>query len=838
MKGLVVLSIAVAALMLFPPTSAVVPSPAALRPAALPSAPTTVAAHATTTSSATSASEKVLAAIKAAGVPTRDVFLPNLGARPTVSNGVVQPLYSAAPSPMGLGYFGVKDVHGVNVGTVSYTQSVEATVQMNSVTPFYLASSSPDIFTMQLNTVATNVDVLGTPGEYWIQNVPIYEADSQTLAIEDNIWNFSSPTAGMQVNTLYSYDGNLIAPEFYYAEGPTWHMPTPFTIDLYNNATVLNDRPTIFFNYTILAANGSVYSGSYDQVEFNSAVNPTSPSPTPTYQIDGKQTNPLGLLNDAEIMLGGPGGGSTTTLLGINARMALATLPNGTSTYVPVPAGFSSGTDTGETSEGIAEYATGSLSNPWAVLGPGPSLLQPLWGLVGAHFGKITTTVTVSPANAFVFVSTSGTFKSNSAAWAPTPESGTLTIALPPGTYSYKFLLSDYAPTSAVVSGSSSFAVSLASDPALGVYTPLYAWTNAELAGISQPGGLGTSSHPYVLENREYGTLNPLFGEFNDYMFGVFSGIFIADTTAHVDVYDAPSFAIAYSLAPEASSTTQFGTPATNNLGMQFYNVSNLALVATPVITGWFFADAGSYMSNVLFWNSSDNLIAANDFEVESTGIILFGGTGNVLWGNVFTPATTAAPDPSSIYFGSTPLAIEEFNAADLIYNNAVLTPYTAYTPGYNLYTGAFNIPVDTWNVRVQPASDVRHMLGFDLTGSILGTSWIGGNYWGNYGTASNPYGVLPYDDSGLIFVGGDHAPLINFALYKVTFQEKGLAKGTAWWVDINGYNQTVTSQKIVFWEPAGTYAFTTGSTGLTATPSVGGFTVSTSPVTEKVSFS
>jgi len=56
-----------------------------------------------------------------------------------------------------------------------------------------LGAAGPDQFTVQLNTVLNNVDLVGNlSNEFWIQNVPVYYASSGTLAFEDNIWNFSS----------------------------------------------------------------------------------------------------------------------------------------------------------------------------------------------------------------------------------------------------------------------------------------------------------------------------------------------------------------------------------------------------------------------------------------------------------------------------------------------------------------------------------------------------------------------------------------------------------------------------------------------------------------------
>lgn len=814
----------------------VVPAGAAIATAAAPVAAVHAAPAGAQSAGTTFASsalyERTLAAERSMHIPSTDVFLPNLNAHVTSTGNVIHPLYTAAPAPMGLGDFGIRAKGGVNVGTISYTRSVQAEVTLNSVDPFYLASSSPDIFTLQLNTVLTHVDVLGShSNQYWIQNVPVYFASTQTLSFEDNIWNFSSPTAAMQVGTLYSTGpgGNLVPGVFYYAIGPTFHMPTPFSVTLWNNATVLSNRPTEFFNYSVTAANGTVYAGSYDEVMFNSSALASPPYPgSPTYQINGKQPNPLGLLNDAEIMLGGPGGGSTTTLNGISATMGLWTQPNGTSAYVRVPGAFDYGTDTGETSEGIAEHSSGG-SNPVAVLTPGPSLLYPLWGVVGASVGTKTTTISLSPSNAFIFVSPTSSFNVSKAAWSPSQPGGTDTIVLPAGTYSFAFLLSDYKPVYSSVSGhgSTSLSVSLLRNTHYGLYTPLWAWNNGQLAAISQA-GTGSATNPYVLENNAIGPVSPLFGEFNDFFYPVFTAVFLGNTNLSVDIFQAPSFPVDYSLPVEALYASHFGTPQSNNLGYQVYNATHVSLVSS-FITGWFF-NGISYDANVLFWNTSDSLIAGNTFAVQSAGIIVSGGTNNVIWGNTFQAATTTAANPAQIQYGSLNIALQSYESGDLYYNNWFGTPISAYTPNFNLYTGAFQLASDRWNVSMQPATDVRTVNGWHLTGNILGLGYEGGNFWAAYGNPSNPYHVLPFNDYGLISVGGDHLPLLPYALHRIIFAETGLSGSTTWSVTINGYTQTASAgTAITFWEPSGLYAYAvTPPAGFTAHPGIGAVNLGT----------
>jgi thermopsin len=734
---------------------------------------------------------------------------------------------------MGLGDFGIQEKDGKNVGTISYTSSVKASVTLNAVHPLYLAAAGPDQFTIQANTVLTHVDVLNSINtDYWIQNVPVYYASSHTLVFEDNIWNFSNPSFFFPPNGIYAHGpaSFFIDDEVYIGVGTvSYNVAPPFTITTYNNATVYNDRPTVFFNYTLTSGTKSV-SGSYDFAEFNSTglATPTKPAPRPTQQINGEAVNPTGyLLNDAEIMLGGPGGGSQTNFMNIAGSFGLWTLPNGSAVFKDVPSAYDFGTDTGETSAGIAERSSGG-AQPVADISSGPSLLYPLWGVVGSVApGVVHQVLHISPSNAFVFVSPGTTFNANTAAWAPVPVSGSASYWLPPGTYTYNVLLSDRTPVKLTISGAGSLTVDLRLNTALGVYTPLWAFGNAQLAGISQSGA-GTITNPYVLLNNQVGLINPLFGEFNDFLFPVFPGILLSGTSAYVSVEDAPSFLFAYTIQPEQATVVHYGLPSTNYLEDGFICVTHVSVVDTPLISGWVFADdVGFTEASMVFWYSSDNLIAGNTFQVMSDALMLFGGTNNTIWGNVFTPIAAAAANPGAVGQYGDQSALTLWESGALTYNNAFLTPNTANTPTVNIYSGASALYKDRWNVPSQPATNERVVNGWSLSGSILGLTWQGGNFWQNYGTASDPYGVLPYNNGGAITYHGDYAPQVPFSLYQVTFAESGLPAGTVWWVWLNGVNMTSNATSIHFFDPNGTYAFAVGEMpGFTASPSLGAVVV------------
>ncbi len=799
-----------------------------------------------TSAPATTTQGRVISELKTLHVPTTDAFLPNFGARVSQGAGIVTPLYDNTPAPMGLGDFGVQEVGGHNVGTITYTRSVKASVTLNSVDPVYVTSSAPDEFTMQLNTVGTNVDLFGNDSyQFWIQNVPIYAASTQTLSFEDNIWNFSSPATVFSANSVYAHGpgGVVAAPELYFASGPSFQVATPFTVVVYNNLTVMGGRSTVFFNYTVIPSTSSAFSGSYDFVQFNSTPGKTGRAPQPVNQINGKNVGDTGfLLNDAEIMLGGPGGGSTTTLFQISGSMGLWLLPNGTNRYETVPSAYDFGTDTGETSEGIAEWAT-TGSHPMAELGSGPSMLYGLWGVQGAHQGEETITLDLSPTNAFVFASPGSTFDASTAGWGPTAVTGPTVYELPPGAFSFHYLLADHNPQAATYTASGTWTVALTSNPSLGDYTPLWAQSNSQLAGISQ-GGIGTRADPYVLDNGA-ANVNPLFGELNDYAFVVFPGIYLIDTTAFVTASELPAFGITYLPSQVAGARlVQDGLPLTNQLNIELYQTSHVSIVDSDQLSGWF-AGYGSFgePASIYLWGATNTLIAGNVFEVESNGITTGGFTAtdgghNLIWGNVFTPEPVVSPSSANLLnYGSFP-ALFEFESNDVIFNNEFLTPVTAISPPENFYTGAFQPNVDTWNVKVQPSSDVYQKNGFLLSGSILGLSWEGGNYWSNYGTPQDPYGVLPYNDGGAIYSGGDHHPLIPFTLYSVEFKRTGLPGGTSWSVTLNGVTQTTTKTFMVFYEPTGAYAFTVSPVaGYTASPSSGAVNVVTSAVEVPIVF-
>ena len=761
---------------------------------------------------------EILNELRSSGIPARDIHLPDLSVPRPYAGETVGPTYASAPAPMGVADLGLTNVSGTLRGSVLNTSSVEGQITLTNALSAYVDGDGPDMFGIQLNAVDTGVTVFGNASnEFWTQNFVSYTPSNGTLTFGDNVWNFSNYEAYLSPNVFYAHgpNGTLYAPVYYYAVGPTFTIHYPFTITFYDNSSVLDDRPAVYFNYTVSNRTTSV-SGSYDYVVFNATASQAShlrrPIPAGVYQINGLQVDPVGLPNDLELDVVGNDDGDTTTFYQMDATLSIATWSASTGRFVPVRSAEDAGAETGETSDGVdVSYASGTTV---ADMRLGPSFLYGLWG-ESTNSGAREVVQSLSPAATFVMVNP-GTSRNESAAqWVPGSPSGTTTFYVPNGgPYWLEYLLSERSPGGTLLDSRANATTSLSFsgklDTALGIYTPLIAFGNGELPSLSSAGA-GTTGSPYVLYNNEPGLLDPEFAAWNDFQWPVFPGLLLVGTTAAVSV-QAPSFEVVY---PSWMSATvaEFGYPATNDLQLQLWGASHVRVVG-GTISGWLSAFlAGFPEGSLMLWDSSDNLVAGATFADEGDAIVLYGGTANTVWGNTFTVANPNATNASFVLnSGNYTQAVNESESGDLLYNNYVDVPFPATTPTLDPLSCQIEcvpaVYTDSWNVSRQPASDVRLVDGVPLSGSILGLSWQGGNYWSNYGSPSDPYGVLPYNDSGAITVGGDYLPLTP-TLYTVSFSETGLRAGTEWSVTLNGVTRNSTSSTISFLDPNGSYPFT-----------------------------
>jgi len=824
-----VLSLGLGILGAHPVGSASASAPA---PGNAPNEARTFVASTPSISSRLALEQNILATAQADHIPLAAVSLPNLLGQSKIVNGVVSPLTPVAPAPMGIGTWGVMNTTGTATAYTIESSSWEGSITLNSANTFWLdndgaisATGTSNTFGVQLNTVTTNTTLAGqSTYSFWTQNVLYWNLIPGYVTFLDNVWNFSSPAVSLTQGTIYSGNGTPVYPEYYYDFGPSFPVSLPATVDLYINSSTTNlvstgfGYSTIRFGYNIVNATTglSEESGVYDTVLFNSTT-PIGSVPASPFLVSGSQVTPTGyLLYDAEIMIGGPGGGTTTSIYGISGSESLKYL-NALGTYVNPPSAWNVGTDTGESSEGIAETYT----TPGTVqLSAGPSIPAPLWGATpGGNIGRATFSGPLSPSNAFVFFTPGASFNSSYAAWAPTQTASSVNYVLPPGTYTIDAMLSDYTPIQTTVTvhngGVAALHLTLSRNTLEGVYTPLDAWNNAQLAAISS-GGRGTAADPYVLlNNPARGGLNPVFAEANDYLYPVFPGVLLATTTAHVDLNSPSLLSVTYpwSYWP---GLERLGLPLTNNLQFEIFDASYVSIWHAQGITGWFYFDdygpSGLLpLANVVIWGGTHDLVADSTFVSQGSSLLLAGlnpsaPTGNVVWRNTFVNSTVLAPTmyPGNGAVNGPPIAIFAFESGDLIYNNYVATSITAYAPNENFFYGSPQLNQESWSLpMVEPRWYGMSFNGYTLRGTIVRSAWQGGNYWADY----VPGSTLPYDEFGFIAAGGDYFPY-PITAFSVTFtlSERG---SVTWSVTVNGVTQTTTSHTLVFYETPGTYSFT-----------------------------
>ncbi len=779
-----------------------------------------------------------------------DVHFPNLLAEGHHAGQPVAPTYAEAPAPMGVADIGLRDVAGAMAGYILNTSSARGTINFTEADSVYVDGDGPDMFGVQLNSVLTNVTLFGTTNyTFWTQNFVSYTPSSGQLVFGDNIWNFTNLSGNISSNVFYAHgpNGTLYAPVLYLAVGPTFTIHYPFSLTFYLNSTSISGRPAAFFNYTV-ANSTEIRSGSFDYVIFNSSLGPPRVAAPPAYfQVNGEAYDGIGLINDIELSLLGNDNGDTTTFYQLNATATIAYWNASAGTYRPVPSAVNAGADTGETSDGIASYYVGNSSV--ARLSIGPSFLEGLWNSTSPP-GERTVIVDLDPAPTLILVNPGASRHASSAQWVFSSPSGVTTMSLPnSGQFYFDFRLSEYAPTSWVLAngnpnGTVDRTVDLTSKPSLGIYTPLIAIGNSELAVFAQSGS-GTAADPYVLYDNEPGNLDGEFAQWNDFQFPVFPGLLLISTTAFVRITPTP-FSITYPsyMLNTSNGIYPFGLSTTNNLQLEFWNVSNVTLIGGPHITGWLSASLFSFypLGETIFWNSTGNLIAGNTFDDQGIGLALYGGRNNTVWGNSFLVTGVAASKPQNVLENpANQTGLWESESGDLVYNNYFSVPVTAYTPAFDpLSCQNVCAPAqysDTWNVTREGTGVTRTVLGTSLNGSIVSTDYQGGNYWSNYGTASDPYGVLPYNASGWITRGGDFVPLVPFSLYSVTFKESGLPSGAVWGINSSLRVANTSASSLVLDAPNGTYSYAvTGAPGYTV-DRAGYFTVAGRNVTVTVNF-
>ncbi|MFY9717715.1 MAG: thermopsin family protease [Thermoplasmata archaeon] len=758
-----------------------------------------------------------------------------------------------------------------------------------------------------LNLSLEGVDAISSdPIAIWAQNVVSYQSLTDTLTLVDNTWNFTSTSESFPASgtgTVVANDTSDInyGGELYIGAGPTFYAPAPYSVQMYLNTSLYNpfictsdssvassstcSNPatgtadykgdqTLFYNYTFSdSVTHQQASGTFDWLTFHSGKSSLfDPSNTRVagFEASGGKKGTIGILNDWELDFGiGAYDGANQNVLSANGTANLYYVPDCTKatsstpstctptpspTYSSVPAALNFGSQTGECGIGmnIGFYGTTATFNA------GPFNLHALWGYssqAGISAGAVAVTnavqVSGSPltlsAQPYIFVffeDTSVATPTATYSWAPDVP----TWYLMPGTYKWEAMLSDYTEQTGTITITAGTPFTLSATlpyaTSNGVYTPLWAFSNAQLAGISSSGS-GTVGSQYTLfNNPTSGTGNPLNTIFNtkdDYDFPSYAGVLLSGTTAYVNVHSEVTFYV--------GSTGLY-------LQNQLYRTEYVTVSNAADINGWEDMESliGSVaaqnpipQANLMIWDSTHDLVYDNNFVAIKAAssyispdlLMFYGGTGNVVWGNTFNDPSTATKATPGTYAG-----IAEAENGDLIYNNNFQVdnpvPFMVWDPYTEIGPVAYH---DTWNISEESAAASSTVNGFSLTGSILGAQpFQGGNEYWNYGNSLNPATTTPFtnvvdytsyasifppgygaDEHGMTS-GGDYVALPGFTL---TFTESGLPGGTSWHVTILGVTESSTTATVTFTEvPNGAYAYGIGAVPGYHTTSTGTATV------------
>ena len=226
-------------------------------------------------------------------------------------------IYKNEPAPMGIADFGI----GPNGVPYSYnTTSFMGTISLTNLSTYNQSlgkSSSQMGFQLNVNLFFKDG---GNVYAYWVQDVADFNTSDNSFYMVDNIWNMSSTSANMHNSTISGSGtiGNSSSTKFYYYVYE--HMfsltyPAKLTLQI-NTTTSSSGLPEIEFMFN--DGNGMI---TYDKPIFLFTKNITS---GPFFLVDGKQFEPDRYsFYDAELIMGGPGGGTKTTDVYSNVSLQL-----------------------------------------------------------------------------------------------------------------------------------------------------------------------------------------------------------------------------------------------------------------------------------------------------------------------------------------------------------------------------------------------------------------------------------------------------------------------------------------------------------------------------------
>ncbi|WP_393972197.1 thermopsin [Oxyplasma meridianum] len=329
-------------------------------------------------------------------LPTTFIPVKNFSKNGTDMSVNPQLYYSSEPAPMGIADYGLSTngITGYNsysYSTPSFLGKVNITsLSTNNTTSF----SVEDRMSFQMNVNLEFYDAV-SEYDYWIQDVALVQTSSpQSILFIDNVWNYSSGSAEMH-NSSISGNGTVAksgSTGYYYAianstlPGNNMNFVYPMKLQLKVLSTInSNGKPEVAF----------LYNDGYGWVTFDNATFIFANHVTSDlgFVVNGSEYNPFGAYYDAELILGGPGGGTDTNDTSSNLSLKLQYW-NGHN-YQQISNAFNHGSDTAEgisniISSGEFSKVSGSVL---AMETPGSSSLGQIYSYKDVGILNLSTTL-------------------------------------------------------------------------------------------------------------------------------------------------------------------------------------------------------------------------------------------------------------------------------------------------------------------------------------------------------------------------------------------------------------------------------------------------------------
>ncbi len=274
------------------------------------------------------------------------------------------------PEPSGIASFGLVNNSGTDTPYSTASTDVVGLASISSMDAYNstagISGSNPSGMTIQLNSVLVVNEEGGGSQVYWCQNTPDFVTAASTVAMADNLWNFSSSgflsnetvTSEGQAGTVSTYQQDGATQYYYGYFGTNSSYFLPLGMTLYINAT---EEPGVGVlvqfgeHSTGAGSDKSITGGWFDNVTIH------DPTATSAYFLTtGNATTPDGLYYDTELVFAGEENGESTSFSLMSSGLGLFYANGTSSTLRPFPSYFSFGYDTEEAADDLRMAYQGS----------------------------------------------------------------------------------------------------------------------------------------------------------------------------------------------------------------------------------------------------------------------------------------------------------------------------------------------------------------------------------------------------------------------------------------------------------------------------------------------